>query len=296
MPARESFSELIERGLVALRGGDFAAAEAIFGRAGAAAEDESERALARIHEASVAVLQERTSPAAQALPDLLLRCDSAQHVFLAAYYLIMHLAQRGEAGRASWYVPRVLAAAEELNDAVSLAAAHESAAAVAIARREFDAAREHSLRALSAIGEESDATRVVLLRAASLHNVGYALLGLGRRGEATEVLRRSVALLEPAGLEAYTTEPYLNLSFAACLEGDTDSAAAYLEVLEARKEHLNARLLKYLYYLRGEIQSRRGDHAAARESFEQLRAFYPGFTSVGDLLAAISLLPVLLPE
>lgn len=296
MPAEERFADLIERGLVELRNGEFTAAEKIFADAAATAPNESDRTLVQIHEASAAVLDERSSLAVEALPHLLLRGDTPHHVFLAAYYLIMHLCHRGEAGRAAWYVPHILSAADALSDPVARAGAYESAAAVALTRHEYEKAKEYSIQALNSLPEEVTESRAILMRAASLNDVGYAYLGLGQRTVAVQYLEESITVLESAGLVAYTTEPYLNLAFAAVAMGKTDCAAAALATLDARKSHLNVRLLKYLYYLRGELLDASGDHAGALENYKQLQTFYPNFANITDTLAAIRLLPLLLPE
>jgi hypothetical protein len=60
------------------------------------------------------------------------------------------------------------------------------------------------------------------------HNVGYALLGLGRHAEAIAPLREGIARLQRNGCGAHAATGYINLALALFGDGATDESEAYL--------------------------------------------------------------------
>ena len=134
-------------------------------------------------------------------------------------------------------------------------------------------------------------------RAASSNTTSaYALLGLGRYGEAIIPLREGIAGLQRNGCGAHSATGYVNLALALFTIGETEESEAHLIAAEQGLTDDTQWLAPYVHYLRGEIAQRRGNHAEARTHYERLREYYPDFQNVADILAVVSLLPVLLPE
>lgn len=291
-----TFPELREAGLKHMREGRYADAEESFRAAHAAATTEADAALAEIHCASVAILQGETSAPVAMLREILIRRHTTLHVFLASYYLTIHLSARRDREAAERYLAILLDAAAELNDPYYLATSWDVASEVALSQGSFDVAYDRALRAQAEIARCAPSEAATMARGVIEHNVGYALLGLGRYGEAIIPLREGIAGLQRSGCGAHSATGYINLALALFIDGETEESEAYLIAAEQGLTGDTQWLAPYVHYLRGEIAQRRGNHAEARMHYERLREYYPDFQNVADILAVVSLLPVLLPE
>jgi tetratricopeptide (TPR) repeat protein len=230
------------------------------------------------------------------LREILIRRHSTLHAFLASYYLTIYLSARRDREAAERYMTILLDAAAELNDPYYLAISWDIASDAAFSQGSFALAYDRALRAQQEIARCPPTEAAVMARSVIEHNVGYSLLALGRHAEAIIPLQEGIAGLERSGCGAHSATGYVNLALALFTIGETEQSEAHLLSAEKGLTGNTQWLAPYVHYLRGEIAQRRGNHTDARTHYERLREYYPDFQNIADILAVVSLLPVLLPE
>jgi len=209
-----AFESLRTRGITSLGCGALDDARRLFDAAENLASTPGETALAQIHLASVSVLQGVQSDRIDALPRLLMRHDSPLHMYLASYYLAIHLAEKRKLSAAARYVRLALHAADEMANPYYLAAAYDVGAEIAICRGDFGAASDYAACAANAIADCPVSRESAMAHKVIAHNHGYALLGRGHYEKAIAPLREGAASLEACGARVYAGHAYMNLSFA----------------------------------------------------------------------------------
>lgn len=285
--------ELHERGLHALRRSDYTEARRLFKTAGAVCEDD-DAAAEKIATLLIAVDVMSGTPSADQLAELAaltLAPTTPLNGYLASYYLAIYYSDSRDTCRAQRYAETMSRHAHATEEPARIVAALVLRAGMSSTAA--DGRPESLLRQALAVCEGATSDALIFWRAIARHNLGYTLLMHDHTADAIGVLLCAATELQGAAFPpTYRAEALINLAFAYLRTDQLDeclrcaTAAASITPL---KPHVG----KYVHYLRGEAYCRRGEISAARNEFQELSTYYPGFTSLSDLLLAVDVSPIL---
>lgn len=287
-----TFSELLRDGRTALRAYRWSEAEECYLRAGEAAADDAERALASMHLAGIALMQNRPDADLNVFRENLVRRHSPQHMLVAAYYLLMASIDRHDRAAAERYVPVLLDAAAASTDGSARMRAWDLVAGVESMRGNHVAAIEYGRAALAEL-EIYDGEDGADLRVAFTHNLAYNCLAANLLAEAVQYADASIPLAEELAVPRDLQQALITGAMAHLCRNDLDRAVA---LADRAADVAEARMEKYVHYVRGEVARRRGDLEEATRHFRRLEQFYPNMPTIAEVLLSMNVAPFLLPE
>jgi len=282
-------NELYERGLQYMWQGEVDSAIAELDRARAAAVSEELVELIAIRKAEALIASDREGAEVSALPGIVLRRRSAQHVYHAASALMRKYSESADdRKRAVFYGEIARKAADELPDAHPRVHALNGLGVVRVIESQFSDAIELFNQALAVIEiEPAPSERLVEMHAIVLGNLGGAKVLSGHIDDGIRILERVLPHMNEDYLVA---EVCLDLCFGHIERGEYDSAETYgrraLDLATIRRQVRNAN------HLLGEVCVRTDRYDEADAFFDVVASYYPDFKNVKQLLVAVDLCSV----
>ena len=257
------------------------------------ASDEPQHALVAMHRASIPVLRQDPNPDLRVFRENIVRRHSPRHVFMSAYYILIHAIQTSDRVIAERYLAPFVEAARQRADPYYDNLANEIIATVESMRGDHDAAIERQRAALASL-DSYEGDDALLLRTTQTHNLAYNCLAANRLDEALQHAHAALALGESVGRADYLGHILLTAAFANLCSERLDAVEDLTE--RAARFVAGTRYERYIHYLRGELARRRGDVFLASEHFEKLEELYPEIPGVAEILLSLNVAPFLLPE
>lgn len=281
--------EQCELGLQYLWKGDVEKALAAYDRGAGVARTDEVRELLTIRKAEALIAADREGPEIAALPGIVLRRRSPEHVYHAASSLVRKYSERpDDRKRALFYGEMARKAADELREPYPRVHSLNSLGLVHVVESQFRQAIELFDQALAiiALAPASD-PRLASMRAIVLGNLGGAKVLSGAIDDGIRMLQTVLPEMDEDYLVA---EVCLDLCFGHVEKGDYLAAEEYarraLEVAAIPRQVRNAN------HMLGEICVRTNRYAEAETHFDVVASFYPDFKNVKHLLVAVDLCSV----
>ena len=284
-----AYEQLRQRGLALIHQGRLAEALEIFDRAWRLAGRSQDRNLeerAYCNRSAVAIELGETGDAVARLREILVRNESPENCFFAAYHIarIYELAREHKKGR--FYARIACDRAGALQQPMWQAWSHNRMGNLLLAESFVDAATEHYEDALMLLEALEKGPSVE--RAKILDNLGYCRIIDSRVAEGFTLLFRSLRMLRGLGAREAFVSTRLDLSFAYLEIGRYRHARRHaLAALEIARDVGQEESVKNALYLLGEAANLAGRVAEARSWFGQLQKFYPDTPFVTDFLLSI---------
>jgi tetratricopeptide (TPR) repeat protein len=286
------FESCFEHGREAIARGEYVEAVSLLERACESALDDPSADLARLHLASIEILQGRRGDL-NVFRENLLKRHSPRHLLTASYYLVIASVDAQDREAAERYLPTLLESAVEMGDAGHLIRAYDAAAGVQSLTGKHGAALQCGLLALGALVDYDGDDREAL-RGSILHNLAYNALAANLHDDAVRFITESIPLVEQFGTANELRQGLVTAAFAYLCKDRHDEALAFAD--RAQLIVRDTRLERYVHYVRGEVARRRGDVVDARRHFRELEAIYPEVPELSEILLSFNLAPFLLPE
>lgn len=286
----EQFAALRQQVLARLGSGDLDGAETLSRQAIKVARQGEDAQLADqalCNLAGIVIARGRGEEVAGELRKLLLRSFNLGNRFLASYALSQHHEQLKEHERSWSYARQALRYAEQWQDPVNWARAHNRIANLYILDSYFEDARNHYQSSLDLL-----AATPSLERALTASNLGYCLTILGKPTQAFRLLFSSLRALIRLEAGNWQRQPHLSLAYAYLEVGRHDRARQHAQrglhfALATPGADEN---VKNALYLLGEAEKMGGRSTAAYECFCDLqKRFYPDQPFILDVLMSTDL-------
>jgi len=234
----------------------------------------------------------RAREGAEGLREILLRSNSHEISFSAAYNLATSLRKQGRHDRARRYAARAMEYAGRLGSIDRLGVSHALLGNILLSQNYVDEAlAQYNLSAGFRERQQGD-TRYS--RAILLENIGYCLLMKEDLKGGLDRIQEALALANQVGDRRCRAECLQDLCYGQLLLGDYPRALEHgCEALGLARRYEFSDIEENCHYLLGELGNRTRDFESRDEHFARLQQMHPELPFLKDFLCAVDVTSIL---